>query len=386
MRIIAVFLTLLVIHIQGNDTLFVTYGSKPCSEIIIRYIDKTQKGFIKKEKGGALEVLETENIPLVSKWVMHRLVIQGLAPGEEVQFYCPGDLTLYKARSLKEGDFSFCVAGDLYRELKPFRQGITSIGEESPDFVIFGGDLAYVVHGPLHIPTKDFSLKRYLTYLKVLHQYLKDSEGRLIPIITVMGNHDTLKDKEDLAFQLFFPPYAKSYFAYDLGSELDLVILDTGHMAPMTGLQSSFLKQTLKSSVKPYKIAAYHIGAYPSVYSYESPSAQRVRDAFCPLFDEYRVNLAFEHHSHAFKITHPLKHNQVVEEGTIYLGDGCLGVKPRKPKNKGAFYIEAAGAIRHYYLVKLTNKVISVFPKDLSKQMIHPVLEINAQKSVLTPQ
>ena len=41
-----------------------------------------------------------------------------------------------------------------------------------------------------------------------------------------------------------------------------------------------------------------------------------------PLFDNYHLTAAFEHHDHAFKRTHLLRANQTDPGGTLYLGDG----------------------------------------------------------------
>lgn len=47
-----------------------------------------------------------------------------------------------------------------------------------------------------------------------------------------------------------------------------------------------------------------------------------------PLFDEYRVQIAFENHVHELKRTVPLYGNEETDpnKGTVYLGDGAWGV------------------------------------------------------------
>ena len=68
------------------------------------------------------------------------------------------------------------------------------------------------------------------------------------------------------------------------------------------------------------------------------------REHWLPLFDEYGVTAAFEHHWHVMKVTKPLRNNevslffldldgwtrlmtakQVHEGGTVYFGDGGWG-------------------------------------------------------------
>lgn len=378
-----ILLIILAIKIQAVDTLYVTYGAKPQSELIIGYIDDQKQGYLFLKQGQELVIPKEDRIKFGSSHYIHRWHIGNLKPGERITFLAGSQKKEYKVSTLKQGSICFCVAGDLYRSLKPFREGISAMASEDPDFMIFGGDLAYTTHGPIHVPSREFIIKRYKTFFQVLNERLKKKNGDLIPFIVAMGNHDYQKGSNEYALDLFFPPHAKTYFHYDLGSHLDLVILDTGHVAQIEGLQLGFLKHTLSTSDKPFKIAAYHIGAYPSVYSYESHSAKTVREAFCPLFDTYNLSLAFEHHSHAFKITHPIKHNVINEEGTIYLGDGCLGVNPRKPKNKKAWYIQEAQAQRHYFKVSLTD-TLKVEAKNLKSQQIYPVMEKSFQKGAMT--
>jgi acid phosphatase type 7 len=378
-RIIALILVM-TFSLAGDVIVYVTYGLKAQHELMIRYIDTHKDGFVKLKQKANFTVLSTETIPLGMNYFLHYATISNLSSGQEVEFTCGTGLKLYKAKTLDNGPISFCVAGDLYREIKPFKQGIKALAKEEPDFVVFGGDIAYSSHGPSHIPDKNYPLKRYLTFFEVIQDFLKKTDGSLIPIVAVIGNHDYRKGKDEYAYKFFFPAHAKSYLSYDLGPELDLVVLDSGHMAPVAGLQQNFLRQALKQSAKTFKIAAYHIGAYPSVYDYNSPSSKNVRDHFCPIFDEYKVNLAFEHHSHAFKVTHPLKADQINEDGTIYLGDGCFGVKPREPKNKDAFYIEDAQPLRHYYKVEINEGILKVYPKNLSSELIHPEIKLESQK------
>jgi hypothetical protein len=62
-----------------------------------------------------------------------------------------------------------------------------------------------------------------------------------------------------------------------------------------------------------------------------------IREHWCPLFDEYGVQLAFEHHDHAYKRTYPIRKGTVDPRGVVYLGDGAWGVTVRKrmPKAGG---------------------------------------------------
>ena len=44
------------------------------------------------------------------------------------------------------------------------------------------------------------------------------------------------------------------------------------------------------------------------------------------MFDNYGIIAAFENHVHQYKRTFPLKNDSIDPKGTVYFGDGSLGV------------------------------------------------------------
>jgi hypothetical protein len=44
------------------------------------------------------------------------------------------------------------------------------------------------------------------------------------------------------------------------------------------------------------------------------------------IFDKYKFQACFENHAHAYKRTKPLVNNTIASEGTVYLGDGKMGI------------------------------------------------------------
>ncbi len=49
------------------------------------------------------------------------------------------------------------------------------------------------------------------------------------------------------------------------------------------------------------------VAAYPGVRDINDPLSKLIRDLWTPLFEEAGIRLAFEHHEHAFKVTHPMR-------------------------------------------------------------------------------
>jgi hypothetical protein len=80
-----------------------------------------------------------------------------------------------------------------------------------------------------------------------------------------------------------------------------------------------------------YYFANYHNPIYPSC-SNPSPNSedylviQQGLKYWTPIFDKYKFIASFEHHNHYRKMTKKIKNDTINQEGTRYLGDGCLGV------------------------------------------------------------
>ena len=125
-----------------------------------------------------------------------------------------------------------------------------------------------------------------------------------------------------------------SFRALDVGDYLSLLLLDSGHCYFVGGVQAQWLDKALsRRGDVPYKMAVYHVGAYPSVYPFDGETPAQIRAEWVPLFEKHQVQVAFEHHNHAYKRTYPLKNNQIDPTGVVYMGDGSWGVSPRKPKD-----------------------------------------------------
>ena len=170
---------------------------------------------------------------------------------------------------------------------------------------------------------------------------------RMIPILPVVGNHDVKGLSLDplkydpMFYDIFALPESRVPFrSVNFGDYLSLFLLDTGHNYLIESEQADWLKKALGARENAsYKMAVYHVGAYPSVYPYNGLIPQQIRETWCPIFERYRLNAAFEHHSHAYKRTYPIKNEAIDPNGVIYLGDGSWGVSPRKVKNRNMWYL-----------------------------------------------
>jgi hypothetical protein len=297
---------------------------------------------------------------------VHRIDLQDLMPNSVYHFKIGSEEKLYKFRTCpqdQEKPLKFVVAGDAYFYLYLLRKMNEQIAKSDPDFVVLGGDIAYVQGHKTFFKGKDWEEKRWTTFFKEWSKQMIAPDGRLIPLVIVVGNHDVQSKKKNMSFySLFsFPEEGVSYRVLDFGSYFSLFLLDTGHTHPIDGEQKNWLETELAARKDtPFKIATYHVAAYPSVYSYESKIPTKIREEWVPLFEKYGIQFAFENHNHAYKRTHPLKNGKIDPKGVFYLGDGAWGVSPRKPRSPQAWYLANVAQKNCFWMITLDKERCSV--------------------------
>ena len=176
---------------------------------------------------------------------------------------------------------------------------------------------------------------------------MTDPKGRLIPMISLMGNHEVNGSYNRKRIDA--PSYLSlfdglfdelTYNVLDFGDYLSLVLLDTGHVAKIGGEQADWLAKTLADrQSRTHLIVANHVPAYPSfrppeVGPLKLGTGEENRRHWVPLFEKYNVDVVLEHHDHTFKRTHPLRDGLKDKYGVVYLGDGSWGKLrvPMKPE------------------------------------------------------
>ncbi|HZY31932.1 MAG TPA: hypothetical protein VFF86_09870 [Candidatus Methylomirabilis sp.] len=80
------------------------------------------------------------------------------------------------------------------------------------------------------------------------------------------------------------------------------------------------------------------------------------------------VDVAFEHHDHIYKRTHPIRADKVDPRGVVYLGGGAWGVVPRKPLEK--WYLAKTVSTLHFVLVTIDAQGRSFLAIDSKGQVI----------------
>jgi hypothetical protein len=323
------------------NTLFLTWQRDPTTTMTIQWVaaetaaDKSIH--YSRLDGTVAQVAKTVTKPYPNTELkVHRCELLGLTPGTEYTFQIGRGSTAYRFRTMpaKATDtFQWVSGGDSGIGAHAIGTNILAASQE-PQFALIAGDLAY---------DNGKSPATFLEFLQNYNHDMVDPQRRLIPLVSCLGNHEVnggyKKTRADSPqfLSVFDGFYSDTtYGVLDFGDYLSLVLLDTDHIAPIPGEQTSWLAKTLdERQDRPHLIVANHVPAYPSYRAPEGKNdklgtGEENRIHWSPLFEQYKVDLVLEHHDHTFKRTHPLTNGMYDRNGVLYLGDGSWG-KIRPP-------------------------------------------------------
>lgn len=360
------------------DALYLTWVEDPSSTMTAVWLtaedEKASEVFFKaagqkswrQAKGWVQEAVGT------GLWV-HAATMQGLLPdalyvfkvGQEGEEHAFQTMPKELSRQVR-----FAVGGDAYMKQELFVPMCKAIAQEGVDFAVIGGDIAYTIGEKKREKSLKAQGERWAEFFALWKRQMQTKEGKMIPLLAAVGNHDVPKgqadpQKEPVLFYAMFPLPEKdvSYRAVDFGSYLSLFLLDTGHTYPVAGGQTGWLEQALeKRKGVRHLFPIYHVAAYPSFYPFEAKISEQVRTWWVPLFEKAGVKVAFENHNHTYKRSHPLLGGKKNEKGIVYLGDGAWGVPPR-PLKEDRWYLARALSASNYFLVILEEGKCRIEPR-----------------------
>ncbi len=348
------------------DSLFLTWQRDPTTTMTVQWIGKrgeTDSTDISYAVDGKVEwqlATPRERPYPMTDLHVYRAELTDLTPGTEYQFRIGLHSPTYRFRSMPAkatNAFRFISGGDC--GVNPHAVANNAIAaRQDPMFALIGGDLGY---DDGH--KADISLQ----FIRNYSREMVDSQGRLIPMVVCIGNHEVRGGYKQrradgpFFFALHDGLYSERTFAtLDFGDYLSLVLLDTDHVAPIGGEQTDWLDKVLAARADIANlIVVNHVPAYPSFRPFTSPTGgfgtgEENRTHWVPLFEKHNVDLVLEHHDHTFKRTHPLRGGHVDKDrGILYLGDGSWGKlrAPVKPTERP--YLAATSEVYHMTLHSL---------------------------------
>ncbi len=311
------------------------------------------KGQKTTEKKVTWQTCATTSKPYpLTDFKVFRAELAGLKPDTDYSFRIGKASPIYKFHTMpaKATDtFTFISGGDCGVNPAAVNNNIVA-ARQDPMFTLIGGDLGY---------DNGRSVEVSLAFIRNYSKHMVGRDGRLIPLVTCLGNHEinggysTDREKATFFFPLFGGLYPETgYATLDFGDYLSLVLLDTGHSTPIAGAQTDWLEKVLKARADhPNTFVVNHVPAYPS---YRNPIGVPAKDGkaaqngtgesnrkhWVPLFEKYRVPVVLEHHDHTFKRTKPLINGLANNNGVLYLGDGSWG-RLRNPRMPDPLHVMA---------------------------------------------
>ena len=262
---------------------------------------------------------------------LHRAEFKKLVPDETYELRIGGvegaSVSFRTAPATLNEPLVFAEGGDvgIWKNVAPLH---TIAASWSPRFGLIGGDCAYA---------NGRTPENWVAYLRLWRKHMVDPEGRLIPMLCAIGNHEVNGSfGQPISRAPFFNALfdglfkGKTYASLDFGDYLSLILLDSGHVSAHDGAQAKWLDKALaKRENRPHLLTAYHVPAYPSHREFEGKYSELARQHWVPLFEKHGVDVSFEHHDHTYKRTHTMTAGVPDPKGVLYLGDGCWGMSPR---------------------------------------------------------
>jgi hypothetical protein len=342
------------------NTLFLTWQRDPTTTMTVQWIgaigetaDTSISYSAIKDTKWQTQSSITKPYPFTDLKVF-RSELTGLSPGTDYEFRIGKLSPTYRFRTMPAkatNPIHFISGGDCGVNTHAIANNIQA-ARQDPMFAVIGGDLAY---------ENGKSVEINLAFLRNYSKHMVARDGRLIPLIVGIGNHEVdggykkPRAKAPFFYALFDGLYPDTgYATLDFGDYLSLVLLDTGHTSAIGGEQADWLEHTLKERVDhPNVFIVNHVPAYPSFrralgVAGKEGTGEANRKHWVPLFEKYRVPLVLEHHDHTFKRTKPLIDGFADKNGVLYLGDGSWGKlrTPYQPEQLG--YLAASS--REYHL------------------------------------
>lgn len=335
-------------------TFILTWEKDPCRSMTALWLRgpglgetprKDRPEFIqwKKVGEGSWQSTATESLPFPDpekmgrpRWTLVRARWDGLEPGGEYLFRV-GNSSEAKFCTVPENigsGVTFVEGGDI--DIADSSAKMMGLGaRQNPLFMSIGGDLAY---GDGH------DIKREIAFWKQWRQAAIAPDGRLIPFVPGIGNHEVKGGyvQEGATFEemkarapFFYAWFGGLYrlaepVALDFGNYLSMLLLDSGHVLPISS-QTVWLKENLeKRKTVPWVFASWHVSTYPSFRKWkDQKEIVQTREEWVPVLEQSGVAAVFTHHEHNLQ--------RVESEGRAgrkipVLGNGAMGVEAR-PQN-----------------------------------------------------
>lgn len=222
----------------------------------------------------------------------HHVELTGLSPGTQYFYRVlpDGDLKTFKTYPVFTDTFAFVAFGDTRSDSVAHQSVIDCIAAYEYEPLVHVGDMVYDGN----------STSDWRTYFNIEDTLLQSKV-----FLPVIGNHESPFWPYDTLFAL---PGAEDYYSVSYGNSR-FVILNTE--MDLYGAQHTWLINDLTAANNDTTIDWIFVCFHRPPYSSGNHGSQTdVRNAWCPLFEQYDVDIVFAGHDHDYERTIPI--NEVV--------------------------------------------------------------------------
>jgi len=246
---------------------------------------------------------------------------------------------------------SIIAGGDSRTNREPRQRANLLVSKLKPHVVLFGGDM-----------TEDNTSTQWKEWLDDW-QYTTSADGRMIPVIPAMGNHES----QEVIYYLFDTPDNKYYYANTFGDNI-IRIYTLNTEVSVSGNQLTWLKNDLNANTQTkWKMAQYHKPMRPHYAS--KPNNDAAYDAWAHLFYNNNVRLVVECDAHTVKETWPVEPSDLPGNdegfirnntyGCVYVGEGGWGA-PLRNNNNDKTWTRNSGKFYQFKLIFIDQNKIEV--------------------------
>jgi hypothetical protein len=173
---------------------------------------------------------------------------------------------------------------------------------------------------------------------------------RSTPHYPVLGNHDVLTSNGQPYLDAFYLPTASSgterWYSFDFGA-CHFIGLDSEQTSSTA--QSTWLRNDL-AAARARNVAWIFVTLHHAAYAsgtWHSPS-QAVHQAWCPIFEEFEVDVVFQGHDHIYERTTVRRDFYPNKRGVVYfvVGTGGGNVYSINPQPYSAFARSTPGLLK----------------------------------------
>jgi acid phosphatase type 7 len=305
--------------------------------------------------------------PETKAW-LHSVELTNLTPGQtyHVTINHPTLADQFSFRTMPDEnnrrDLVFLAGADSRTQREVRREMNELAAQLYPEFIIFDGDFIATA----------LSEQEWDEWFDDWHELLITPDGRRVPVIPSIGNHEVngsfLQPREQAPFYFnrFVVPEPKTRYTLKLAPDLVLVTLDSDHILEVTSQTDWLDSELTKHKDIMWKLVQYHVAAWPSARGFDEPVPTKIRIHWIPVLEMHNVDYVIEAHDHAFKKTVPIRNNSRDDEnGIVYLGDGGWGAPLRDVKNPDDYWwLDKALKADHFWVFVLSadGKTLDVEP------------------------